>query len=260
MKDRELISEYCIESLIEKWHKKLILRVFECIKKGCLYFCIFCSLLLFIMNHNLTFAQEFQVDSILLERKTITKNDREDISVIKKVFVKNSKKNRGKDYEGYCIESEYWLLWNYKLDSLQLSIDYQGKNFNISSRQLQNKINVAVLEYSEIVDPSEMSPSTNRVFQIINLDNKSILFYTTEQELITFHNGGTHGNYRHNYDTSLQEYSLTFDNNDNVILTHIKNEFHRGMGEFEKKKTMPKRIFTLTYEKDRVFYMRKYDN
>lgn len=69
-------------------------------------------------------------------------------------------------------------------------------------------------------------------------------------------NGGAHGDYRHDIDTYIQEYLLTFDNNDNITITHTKSIIVRGMGKSEEKKTMPKRFYTLTTTDGRLHYLR----
>lgn len=221
--------------------------------------------LFLIMNCNLTFAQEFKLDSLLLERKTFAKDSSGNISVVKKVFVSGSYStndpNRSNEFEGYVIKAEYWLFWNNKLDSLQLSVQnpLDKNNFKIYTRHIQNKINAVVLEFSEIINTSSQDVSKERIFRIINLDTKGHLFSTTEQEVSTMPNGGAHGNHRHDIDTYMQEYSLTFDNNDNITLTCTKNVIQRGMGKTEEKKTRLPRIFILTYKDGRTFYLLKYN-
>jgi hypothetical protein len=221
--------------------------------------------LFFALCFNATFAQEFRIDSFLIERETFAKDSSGDISVIKKVFVTASYStddpNRSNEYEGYVIKAEYWLFWNNKLDSLQISVQnpLDKNNFTIYTRHIQNKIKAVVLEFSEILDASPQHGSRERIFRIINLDTKEYLFSTTEGELQMMPNGGAHGDYRHDIDTYIQEYSLTFDSNDNITLTHTKSVIQRGMGKSEEKKTMPPRIFILTYKDGRTFYLRKYD-
>lgn len=243
--------------------KQLILWLRKCAEN----ILSFSLLLFFIMNCNTALAQEFQIDSLLLERKTIAENDTGNISVIKKVFVTTksesySSTSIGGEYEGYYIKSEYWLFWNNKIDSLKISktSPIEEKSFNIYTRQIQNKINAVVLEFSEILDPSPLRESRNRIFYIINLDTKLYLFWEREQEIITLDNGGTHGNYRNDIDRYIQEYSLTFDSNDNITFTHTKSLVIRGMGKNEEKKTMPKRFYTLTDKDGKLQYSRKYDN
>lgn len=221
----------------------------------------------FVMSFNLTFAQEFKIDSLLLERKTFVKSTNGDISVIKKVFATTKRESYSsasisEEYEGYSIKSEYWLFWNHQTDSLQISIfnPIDNNNFKIYTRQIQNKINTVVLEFSELLDSSPANESRERVFRIINLDTKEILFSSKEQEVLTMPNGGAHGDYRHDIDRYVQEYSMTFDSNDNVIITHTKSIILRGMGKGEEKKTMPNRFYTLTTTDGRLHYLRKYDN
>lgn len=221
----------------------------------------------FVMSLNLTIAQEFKIDSLLLERKTFVKDSNGDISVIKKVFATTKRESYssasiGVEYEGYSIKSEYWLFWNNQTDSLQISIlnPIVNTNFKIYTRHIQNKINAVVLEFSEILDSRPMNESRNRVFRVINLDTKGNLLSSTEQEILTMPNGGAHGDYRHDIDTYIQEYSLTFDDNDNITVTHTKSIIVRGMGKREEKKTMPKRFYRLTTTDGRLHYLRKYDN
>mgnify|MGYP005820550643 CR=1 FL=1 len=221
--------------------------------------------LFFALCFNVTFAQEFKIDSLLIERETFAKDSSGDISVIRKVFVtagySTNDPNRSNEHEGYVIKAEYWLFWNNKLDSLQISVQnpLDKKKFTIYTRHIQNKINAVVLEFSEISDASPQHGSRNRIFRIINLDRNEYLFSTTKQELLIMPNGGAHGDYRHDIDTYTQEYSLTFDSNDNITITHTKSMIFRGMGKNEEKKTMPPRLFILTEKDGRTFYLRKYD-
>jgi len=270
MRNRQFVLEYRSKPLTNYWHKQLIFRIRKCSEN----ILLFPLLLFFIMNCNLTFAQEFRIDFLLLERKIVAKNDSENILLTKKVFVTNSD-CRG--YYGcneeYCVKSEYWLFWNNKSDSLQIAISSNVvvENINISFRKLQNKINAVVLEYSEIIDRRHILVSnSNRVFQIINIDTKSILFYKKEQECIALYNGGTFSSDFRNYDTYYQMYSLTFDDNDNVTLirTHIDSNIRYSVGKRGKKQTkktiftpsMPKLFYILTDIEGRLVYLRKYDN
>lgn len=221
--------------------------------------------LYFALCFNMTFAQEFKIDSLLIQKETFAKDSSGDISVIKKVFVtagySTDDPNRSNEYEGYVIKAEYWLFWNNKLDSLQISVQnpLDKSNFIIYARHIQDKINAVVLEFSEILDASPQNESRNRVFRIINLDTKGYLFSTTEQEVLTMPNGGAHGDYRHDIDKYVQDNSLAFDSNDNITITHTKSMIFRGMGKNEEKKTMPPRLFILTEKDGRTFYLRKYD-
>lgn len=221
----------------------------------------------FVMSFNLTFAQEFKIDSLLLERNVFVKDSNGDISVIKKVFATTKRESYssasiGVEYEGYSIKSEYWLFWNNQTDSLRISIQnpIDKNNFKIYTRHIQNKINAVVLEFSEIKDSSPMNESRNRVFCVINLDTKGNLLLSIEQEILTMPNGGAHGDYRHDIDKYIQKYSLTFDSNDNITITHTKSIIVRGTGKSEEKKTMPKRFYTLTTTDGKLHYLRKYDN
>lgn len=221
--------------------------------------------LYFALCFNMTFAQEFKIDSLLIQRETFAKDSSGDISVIKKVFVtagySTTDPNRSNEYEGYVIKAEYWLFWNNKLDSLQIYVQnpLDKSNFIIYARHIQDKINAVVLEFSEISDASPLRGSRNRVFRIINLDTKGNLFSTTEGELQIMHNGGAHGDYRHDIDTYIQEYSLTFDSMDNITLTRTKGFIYRGTWKSEEMKTRPPRLFILTEKDGRTFYLRKYD-
>lgn len=221
--------------------------------------------LYFALCFNMTFAQEFKIDSLLIQRETFAKDSSGDISVIKKVFVSagysTDDPNRSNEHEGYVIKAEYWLFWNNKLDSLQISVQnpLDKSNFIIYARHIQDKINAVVLEFSEILDASPQHGSRNRIFRIINLDTKEYLFSTTEGELEIMPNGGAHGDYRHDIDSYIQEYSLTFDSNDNITLTHTKGFIYRGTGKSEEIKTGPPRLFILTHKDGRTFYLQNYD-
>jgi hypothetical protein len=219
-------------------------------------------LLFLVIQCHLTFAQDFKIDSILLERKTISLNDSANISVVKKVFTKCKKTSNylgvGQDLENYVISTEYWLLWDNSGDSVQILYRSRGQltDFHISTRQLQNKFNVVVLECAEIMGSIGMTHDSNRIFQIINLDNKSFLFIKTEYEHSTMTNGGAHGDFRHDIDTYSSEYSLSFDDKDNITLKQTKNEVLRGArAKVEKRKIRPDQYYVLTQKEDKLYYL-----
>lgn len=223
-------------------------------------------LLLIVMQCNLTFAQDFKIDSILLERKTISSNDSAKISVVKKVFAKPENTSTyfggGQNLGNYLINTEYWLFWNNSADSVQILYSNHGQliDFHITTRRLQNRINSVVLECSEIMGSIGITHNSNRIFQIINLDNKSFLFYTTENEHSIMSNGGAHGDFRHDIDIYSSEYSLYFDDKDNITLKQTKNEVHRGnRAKVEQRKVRPDQYYVLTQKEDKLHYVISYD-
>lgn len=212
-------------------------------------------------------AQDFKKDSILLERKTMAQTDSTTISVVKKVFVKSENTSGhfsdvGNNMEYYFLKTEYWLFWNKNTDSVQILHSNSGQliDFKITTRRLQNKINAVVLECSEIMGSIGITHDSNRIFEIINLDNKSFLFYTAENEHKTMSNGGAHGDFRNDIDTYSSEYSLSFDDKDNITLKQIKNEVYKGdRKKVEQGKIRPDQYYVLTQKEDKFHYVISYD-
>lgn len=224
-------------------------------------------LFLLVLQCNLTTAQDFKIDSILLEKKTIATYDSTNISVVKKVFVQSSKISNyaifAVEATEYIINSEYWLFWNNNLDSMKILTKTNHdllNNFIISNRQIQNNINAIVLEYSEMIESTGFSQDSYRVFQILNLNSKSYLFYTRENEHSSMHNGGAHGDFRHDIDVYSSDYLLYFDDKDNITIRQTKNEVYRGnRAKVEQRKIRLDQYYLLTQKEDKLHYVISYE-
>lgn len=242
-------------------------------------FCIFRNnylilhlLFILIINSKQAFAQDFHTDSVLLRQKTIAKNDSLGILVLQKVIATtkylSNGQNRMTPIEGYIVISQYWLFWNNKSDSILIPVNFRHKilenNFNISSRKLQNKTNVIVLEYSETEDPTPLMSDTKRIFQIINLDAKHFIFNIYHPEITVKHHTVkiSETEFIDEFDTYRQKYQLTFDENDNVKLIQTGSWVQKGEGsEFVKSKGMiPVQLYEFTHHPDGSIWYKKIKN
>lgn len=222
-------------------------------------------LFLFIQFGNPAFSQEFRIDSLLLERKICAFNDSLNLSVVKKVFVKSE--HVAHDFYGvnksseYAIESEYWLFWNNNNDSLLFAkdCDIQMDYSAITFRKLQNNINAVLLKYSKNTHSIGLRDDTERILQMLNLDDRSSLLYTRLGGQNTQPNGGAHSDFRHDIDTYYQEYSLSFEADDTIKLTHSRHEVYRGSNhKVEQLKTLPEQVYVLKFENGKYSYKKEY--
>lgn len=223
-------------------------------------------LLLFCLNNSLFFAQDFQKETVILRQKTIAKSDSLSISVRHLVIATNNLSSNGQErmtpVSGFIIRSDYWLFWNNACDSIQIPISSRKTivedNFKISFRKLQNKADAVILEYSRTDDPTFFTSDARRVFQIIDLNTRRKVLDKEFPE-ITFQDRTEKGDGFESFDVFRQRYELTFEENDDVTITHTGAWVKEGLnGVYVKSKsTIPKQIFKFTYHKDGSIWYKK---
>ena len=225
----------------------------------------------FVMSFNLIFAQDFRNDSVILQQKTITKNDSLGIVVLQRVIATTKYLSNAQPktpIAGYVVISEYWLFWNNKSDSIRMRVEFGHKiienNFIISFRKLQNETNAVILEYSQTKDPTPFWSDTERIFQIINLDSKKIIFDIRHPEITVKHHSVkiSETEFIDEFDTYRQKYQLTFDDNNNITLTQTESWIQKGKGgQFGKSKAMiPVQFYEFTHHEDGTIWFKKYKN
>src|SRR5690606_26006438 len=98
---------------------------------------------------------------------------------------------------------------------------------------------------------------TKRIFQLIDLDKKRKMLYNKVPEFTHRHNENENIiDLIDSYDTYLQKYILTFDEDDKITFTHTKSLKRTGGAKYytEIKPTSPKQFYTLTYEVKTDFF------
>lgn len=224
------------------------------------------TVILLILPMECALAQDFKLDSLLLERKTVYQDDSAQLFIVKKTFVHDRKTSNDVYYANksseYTIHSVYWLFWNNQKDSLQILQNGNNElvNFHVKRHPIRATIPAVVLEFSELTYSSGIEKHSNRIFQIIDLETGSFLFYSREPGNSVVFNGGAHGNYRHDLDSYDCEFVLELDDNDDLRLIQTKNEVYRGGSlktEFRKKQ--PDRRYTLTEVDGQLRYVIRYE-
>lgn len=225
-----------------------------------------CFFLLSCLNNSLFFAQDFQKETVVLHQKTIAKSDSLAISVLHRVIATNKLSSNGQErmtpVSGFIIRSEYWVFWNNACDSIQIPIWSRKKivedNFTISFRKLQNKMDAIILQYSRTDDPTFFTSDARRVFQIIDLNTRHMVLDKEFPE-ITVQDRTEKVDGFESVDVFRQRYELTFEDNDDVTITHTGAWVKKGLnGTYVKSKsTIPKQIFKFTYHKDGSIWYKK---